>query len=145
MALLASLKLTAAKKPQHQSPVVQRRHKMSKRLWEQIELAKAEQTGDTFTVKRLKNVRNAEGVRQSLEVAKRIRPWWFITDTGKICLNIRYGSKLIQLAKDKTAIELNSKNDLVPTLEAVKAAIEAGELDHEIEMVSGNLRLSFKR
>ncbi len=145
MALLATLKLTAAKKPQHQSPVVQRRHKMSKRLWEQIELAKAEQTGDTFTVKRLKNVRNAEGVRQSLEVAQRVRPWWFIADTGKICLNIRYGSKLIQLAKDKTAIELNSKNDLVPTLEAVKAAIEAGELDHEIEMISGNLRLSFKR
>lgn len=145
MTLLASLKLTAAKKPQQQSPVVQRRNKMSKRLWEQIELAKAEQAGNSFTVKRLKHVRNAEGVRQSLEVAQHVRPWWFIGDTGKLCLNIRYGAKVIPLAKDKTAIELASKNDLVPTLEMVKKAIEAGELDQEIEMISGNLRLSFKR
>ena len=145
MALLASLKLTAAKKPQQQSPVLQRRNKMSKRLWEQIELAKAEQAGDTFTVKRLKSVRNAEGVRQSLEVGQRVRPWWFIGDSGKICLNIRYGSKVIQLAKDKTTIELASKNELVPTLEMVKTAIEAGELDQEIETASGNLRLGFKR
>ena len=145
MALLASLKLTAAKRPQQQSPVVQRRNKMSKRLWEQIELAKAEQAGTSFSVKRFKNVINAEGIQQSLEIAKRVRPWWFIGDTGKLCLNIRYGSKLIELAKDKTAIELSSKNELVPTLETIKNAIEAGELDHEIEMVSGNLRLSFKR
>ena len=145
MALLASLKLTAAKKPQQQSPVVQRRNKMSKRLWEQIELALAEQAGSTYTVKRLKTVRNVEGIRETIEVAQRVRPWWFMNEAGKLCLNIRYGSKVIQLAKDKTAIELASKSDLVATLEMVKKAIEAGELDQEIETASGNLRLGFKR
>lgn len=145
MTLLATLKLTAAKKPQQQPPVVQRRNKMSKRLWEQIEFAKAEQAGEMFTVKRLRQVRNAEGIRQSLEVAIRVKPWWFISDTGKLCLNIRYGAKLIPLGNDKTTIELASKSELLTTLEIVKKAIEAGELDQEIEMISSNLRLSFKR
>lgn len=145
MTLLATLKLTAAKKPQQQPAVVQRRNKMSKRLWEQIEFAKAEQAGEMFTVKRLRQVRNAEGIRQSLEVAIRVKPWWFISDTGKLCLNIRYGAKLIPLGNDKTTIELASKSELLTTLEIVKKAIEAGELDQEIEMISSNLRLSFKR
>lgn len=145
MTLLAILKLTAAKKPQQQAPVVQRRNKMSKRLWEQIELAKAEQAGEMFTVKRLRQVRNTEAIRQSLEVAIRLKPWWFISDTGKLCLNIRYGAKLIPLGNDKATIELASKSELLTTLEIVKKAIEAGELDQEIEMISSNLRLSFKR
>lgn len=145
MTLLATLKLTAAKKSQQQAPVVQRRNKMSKRLWEQIELAKAEQAGEMFTVKRLRQVRNAEGIRQSIEVAIRVKPGWFISDTGKLCLNIRYGAKLIPLGNDKITIELASKSELLTTLEIVKKAIEAGELDQEIEMISSNLRLSFKR
>jgi mRNA-degrading endonuclease HigB of HigAB toxin-antitoxin module len=74
MTLLATLKLTAAKKPQQQAPVVQRRNKMSKRLWEQIELAKAERAAEMFTVKRLRQVRNAEGIRQSIEVAIPVNP-----------------------------------------------------------------------
>lgn len=145
MTLLATLKLTAAKKPQQQPPVVQKRNKMSKRLWEQIELAKAEQACEIFTVKRLRQVRNAEDISQSLEVAIPVKPWWFISDTGKLCLNIRYGAKLIPLGNDKTTIELASKSELLTTLEIVKKAIEAGELDQEIEMISSNLRLSFKR
>lgn len=78
-------------------------------------------------------------------MAIRVKPWWFISDTGKLCLNIRYGAKLIPLGNDKTTIELASKSELLTTLEIVKKAIEAGELDQEIEMISSNLRLSFKR
>ena len=47
MSLLNALKLTATQKPTHLHPVQQRRNKMAKRLWEQIELAKAQQAGTT--------------------------------------------------------------------------------------------------
>ena len=45
---LANLKLTAAKKPTQISAVIQRRNKLVMRLREQIELAKAEQTGTAY-------------------------------------------------------------------------------------------------
>jgi hypothetical protein len=58
---------------------------------------------------------------------------------------VRYGAKTIHLAKDKTAVELTSKDDLVKTLELIKSAIEQGELDQEIELASGSIRARFKK
>jgi hypothetical protein len=49
MSLLNALKLSTTKKPTHIPPVLQRRNKLLKRLWEQIELAKAEEANSTFT------------------------------------------------------------------------------------------------
>ena len=43
MATLATLKLSTAVKPTHMPAVQVRRNKMSRRLWEQIELARAQQ------------------------------------------------------------------------------------------------------
>ncbi len=48
MTALAGLKLTATQKPTQMSPVQQRRNKLAKRLWEQAELARAQQAGTTF-------------------------------------------------------------------------------------------------
>ena len=41
MSTLNTLKLTDAKKPNQVPQVVQRRNKLAKRVWQQIELAKA--------------------------------------------------------------------------------------------------------
>lgn len=144
MPILNSVKMISATKPQHLSPVLQRRNKLIKRLWEQIELAKAESAGNTFTIKRFKSLTDLDGNRKTVEIEQRVKPWWFINDTGKLCLNIRYGAKVIELAKDKTAIEVASKNDLVATLELVKSAVDAGELDQQIEAVSLNVKINFK-
>ena len=144
MATLDHLKFIKAFKPQHLSPVLQRRNKLIKRLWEQIELAKAENAGNTFTIKRFKSLRDLDGNRKTVEIEQRVKPWWFINDTGKLCLNIRYGAKIIELAKDKTAIEVASKDALVETLELVKSAVDAGELDQQIQAVSLNVKINFK-
>ena len=48
MTLLNTLKLTATQKPSKASPVQERRNKLAKRLWEQIELAKSKQAGTSF-------------------------------------------------------------------------------------------------
>jgi len=145
MTALAGLKLTTTRKPTQQPPIIQQRNKLAKRIWEQMELAKAQAAGGTFASKRLKSVKGEDGIRRTVEVAKRVKPWWFIADNGKVCLNIRYGAKLIELAKGKSAIEVANADELLRVLEIVKTAVIDGELDQQIEAVSGQLRAGFKR
>jgi ABC-type phosphate/phosphonate transport system ATPase subunit len=141
---LTSLKLTAAQKPTQMSPIQQRRNKMAKRLWEQAELAKAQQAGTTFAPTRFRSVvQNDTGLRRQVEVSKRIKQWWFVADNGKLALSVRYGSKLLELAKGKWAVEVGSEKDLVPTLELLKGAVLAGELDTQIEAAANKLREGF--
>ena len=143
MATLASLKLVAAKKPTQQSPVVHRRNKLSTKIQDQILLAAAQNEGSTYAPTRIKTVTNADGERVQVTHAKRVKPWWFVGDSGKVCIEIRYGAKVIELSKGKTAIEIASPTALVETLETVKAAVLAGELDAQIEAASVKLREGF--
>jgi len=145
MSSLVTLKLITAKKPTNQPAIVSQRSKLSKRITEQIELASAQAQGGFYASKRLKSVLGADGLRRTVEVTKRVKPWWFVSDSGKVCLNVRYGSKLIELAKGKSAIEIASADDLIKTLDIIKVAVMAGELDTQIEAVSGQLRAGFRR
>ncbi len=143
MATLASLKLVAAKKPSNLPPVVHRRNKLSSKVYEQIQLARSQNEGTAFAPTRTKTVTNAEGQRVQLTQPKRVKPWWFVAESGKCCIAIRYGSKVLELAKGKTAIEVASASALIDALEAVNAAVIAGELDGQIEAASGQLRSAF--
>ena len=145
MSALAQLKLTNTRKPTQQPAIIQQRTKLAKRIWEQMELAKAQQAGETFASKRLKTVVGTDGVKRTVEVAKRVKAWWFVADTGKLCVNIRYGSKLLELAKNKTTVEVADMAELIATLDIVKAAVIEGELDQQIQAASGQLRSGFKR
>jgi hypothetical protein len=58
---------------------------------------------------------------------------------------VKYGSCTIELAKGKPSVEVASAEDLVKALTAIKTAVEAGELDVQIETASGALRAGFKR
>lgn len=140
MATLASLKLVTAKKPSNQPPVVQRRNKLSSALFHQMQLAKAQKEGNQYSPTRLKTVKDVNGDRTQVTVPKRIKPWWFVAENGKCCIAIRYGAKVIELAKGKTAIEVSSPEALIDALEAVNTAVLAGELDTQIEAVSGQIR-----
>ena len=146
MATLATLKLSAAVKPTHMPAVQLRRNKLAKRLWEQKELAKAQQAGTQFTTTKFRTVvENDTGLRKQVEVNKRIKQWWFTTDSGKLALSVRYGARLLELAKGKFAVELASEKELVPTLEIIKAAVLAGELDAAIDAASAKLRSGFEK
>ena len=59
--------------------------------------------------------------------------------------NVRYGACTIELAKGKSSIQLTTAADLVPTLELVKRAVEAGELDAQIEAAALKLRDGFNK
>ena len=146
MTTFSALKLTATKKPSQVPQVQQRRFKLSKRLWEQIELAKAEQSGTAFSVKKFRSYTDKEsGIRKQIETNKRLKAWWFIGDNGKLAIAVRYGAKVLELAKGKYAIEIASANELVPTLQIIKSAVENGELDSAIDYAANKLRSGFAK
>lgn len=143
-ATLAGLKLTGAQKGTSISPVLVRRNKMSKRLKEQIQLAKAEADGSHYSASKYRTIIDSEtGLRKQVEVPKRVKAWWFPTDNGKTAISIRYGARVLELAKGKFCIEIASAIELVPTLEVIKSAIEAGELDEQLEVAAKKLRDGF--
>ena len=146
MSALTSLKLVSAKKPTNIPPVVVRRNKLSAKLWEQIELARGQTTGKPFVVIKNRTIKDSEtGLRKVVEVPKRLRPWWWISESGKVCVSVRYGSKVLELSKGKSAVEVASPEDLIKTLETVRSAVEAGDLDAQIEAASGVLKAGFRQ
>jgi len=146
MSTLDGLKLSTAKKPAHIPTVVFRRNKLSSKLWEQIQLAKSQIDGTTFAVKKFRTIKDKEtGLRKSVEVNKRLREWWFKNEQGKVCVSVKYGTKVIELAKGKHSVEVSSADELVKALSTIKQAVEAGELDSQIELASGALKAGFRK
>ena len=142
--ILAALKFTTAKKPAQLSPIQNRRNKLIGRIEEQIAMAAALVEGRTYAPTKTKViVDEASGEKRSVETAKRLKQWWFTTDSGKIALTVRYGAKVLELAKGKNAIEVASTSELVKVLELVKTATAAGELDDAIAAASAKLRSGF--
>ena len=146
MSTLNALKLGTSKKPLHMPAIQVRRNKLSTKLWEQIQLAKSQISGEPFQVTRFRSVRDlATGLKKQVEMPKRIRPWWFISEAGKVCLNIRYGSQTLEITKGKPSVEVDNPNALIKALEIIKSAVEGGELDSQIEEASTHLRSRFTK
>ena len=145
MSALSKLKLVAAH-AEKKSPMVLRRAKLTGKIADQIAAAKAAAEGGIYASKRAKFVQDGEtGERKQIEIATRVKPWWWKSPTGKVVVAVRYGAARIELAKGKNAIEVGSMGDLVAALEAVKEAVAAGELDSQIEQASGALRAGFAK
>lgn len=146
MSMLNKLKLVEAQKPTALPAIVVRRNKLSDKLWEQLQLARSQQSGEAFAPIRRKSVRNSEtGERVVIDAPKRVRAWWFTAENGKVCFSVRYGSRVLDIAKGKNAIEIANIADLIAVIETVKSAVETGELDAQIEAASGSLKAGFKR
>ena len=143
---LSALKLTNAQKGTSISPIQSRRNKMSKRLWEQIQLATAQASGAQFSASKFRTIKDeATGFRKQVEVPKRVKPWWFVADNGKLALSVRYGTKVLELAKGKYAVEVADEAELVRVLGVVKTAVLNGELDTAIDNAALKLRDGFTK
>jgi len=139
---LSSLKITNVVRQITANTNEFRKIKLLKKLDEQISLATAQKNGELFTVKRLKNVKDGNGNSTQIEVQKRVSPW-FWTDNNKSFVQIRYGTRVLELQKGKSTIETASADDLLKTLGIVKTAVASGELDAVIEAASVKVRERF--
>src|ERR1019366_4504913 len=133
--LIKSLTLTALPKLSAADPIIQRRNKLIVRLQQQIALVQ----DPNFTLTRQKWIADEQGVKQLRELRKKVRPWWRTDPTGAVVLTVRYGARVIEFAPGKAAIAVGKKEKLIPTIETVIAAVEAGEFD---EMISTQMKKS---
>lgn len=144
MAELGKLKLVAFAGPQAPTPQQLRRHKLLIRLREQIALAQAQAQGLTHYGTRLRSVRNDEtGERRTVTLPKRIKQWWYEGADGRVTVTVRYGSRMLELAKGKSGIELANSEQLVATLETISQAVAAGELDAQMAAAGATLKAGF--
>ena len=146
MSALNSLKFVSAKRP-NQIPEIQvRRNKLSNRLWSQIQLATALQKGENYTEKKFRTVRDRHtGESKQVELNKRVRQMWFVGENGKVCIQIKYGSRVLEFAKGKNAIEVSSGEDLISALTTLKTSVEAGELDSQLNLAAVAVKERFKK
>ena len=144
MSAFSGLKLVAAKRPQTAAPAVVRRAKLAGQLDEQMELVRANAAGTTYAPMRVRSVLDkATGLRSSVEHAKRVKQWWFTADTGRVCLQVRYGTRVLELAKGKNSIDVGTNAELLSVLDTVKNCVEQGDMDTLIDAASAAVRARF--
>jgi hypothetical protein len=146
MSALNTLKFVSAKKPTQLAPIEIRRRKLSSKLWSQIQLANALNNGDSYTEKKFRTLKDRQtGESRSVEVMKRIRQMWFVSENGKVCVQIKYGSKILEFSKGKNAIEVSSGEELIAALNTLKIAVESGELDSQLNLAADSVKEKFKK
>ena len=71
--------------------------------------------------------------QRKAQVTKHVKHWWTASVDGKANLVVRYGSKPLEFAKGKNAIEVGNEAEVADVLAKVCEATEHGELDALIE------------
>ena len=146
MSGLSALKLVQAKREKGTSPQHARRQKLSTKLAEQIQLAKAQQSGTEFSPVRVRTVKDeVTGQSRKVEVPKKLKPWWWTDDKGKLCITVRYGARTLEIVEGKNAIETDSIADVITSLQVIRTAVDSGELDKRIDAVMGQVKAGFNK
>ena len=146
MSALSSLKFVAAKRPTQMPAVQVRRNKLVGKLHHQLLLAKALSEGTQYAPTRFRTVRDRHtGESKSVEMPLRVKSWWFITESGQVVLQVKYGSKVLDFSKGKNSIEVTDGIHLIKTLESVRDAVIGGELDTQIESAANIVKSRFKK
>ena len=62
-----------------------------------------------------------------------------------ICIQVKYGSRTIDISKGKNSVEVSSANELLKALETLKLAAESGEFDVQLESAGLKLKNGFTK
>ena len=130
MSVLKGLKLTAAPKRTN-DPLEKRLQKMIQQLEQQRALA--ENPNHTKTKYHWKM--GDDGNREQISVSKTIKRWWYKDAKGDVLIVLRYGSRMLEIDKGKSAIIVGAMDNLTPVINQLIDAVAAGELDSAIDAV----------
>ncbi len=146
MSGLNALKLVTSRRQQGNSPQFARRQKLSSKLDEQIQLAKAQQSGAEFSPVKIRTIKDeATGESRKVEVPKKLKAWWWTGENGKLCITVRYGARTLEIVEGKNAIETDSIADVITSLQVIRTAVDSGELDKRIDAVMGAVKAGFSK
>ncbi len=130
MSILASLTLSeVTKKSDAGQPHFALRRKMVAALNEQIAGAKAEANGQHYfrEVEKTVVTDKVAGTKERMKVQRPLRRMWWTSSEG-IVVELRFAGKPIKIV-GKPSILVADIAGIATTLETVKKAVEAGELD----------------
>lgn len=135
MSVLKTLKLTAAAPAASANdPLSRAREKLLGQLAEQKSMVSATLEGRLYEPPKTVGMRkDATGQRVRVEVSRRVRKGWFQDQAGTIHFIMRVGGKPLELQPGKAAISIGSLDKLPGTIDALIAAVRAGELDPPIK------------
>jgi hypothetical protein len=80
---------------------------------------------------------------KQLKLPKRVKQWWFVADNGRVCLQVRYGTRVLELAKGKNSIEVGSGTELLAVLKQLKSVLSLVNWTTQIEAASAAVRERF--
>ncbi|MDK9721300.1 MAG: hypothetical protein OEL53_08970 [Rhodospirillales bacterium] len=121
------------------------RRKLADAINMQIGAAEAMLKGEAFNPRRTRWVKDeatGEAIRKDMPL--RFRPWYWQDESGAFMLEVRYGNKRIEIKPKKATIDVGNPDAIVPTLQLVRDAVLAGELDKQLEGAKGRFAKRLK-
>ena len=107
MELLNTFKLIRYQRNHSKNPFLQRRIKLAAGISEQIQLAE----NPNYKPISVRTVAGNSGELREVEVSKRVLRWWRVGADGSVQLTVRYGSRVLELAKGMDAVEPSGVDD----------------------------------
>ncbi len=129
MSIAKTLKLTATIRNVTLTPEQVLRGKLVGYPNEQKALAEAEVGGTAFSATKRVSRTNEAGETVCGDAPRHVRKGWFTDAEGKMFFQVRYGSKLLELAKGMNAVEVENLVILPMFIASIIDAVNAGELD----------------
>lgn len=136
-AILNTLTLTNSKRPNQQPPIQRRRNKLLANINTQIEAVKAALDGRRLMINYPKPKHEVTDESIAIITARAVSECWWTGDDGKVYLEIRYGWTALEIAKGKTAVQVGTMDELIPTLDKLKQAAMQGEFDDQLNVIGG--------
>lgn len=146
MSILSKLTLTATSPRQPITPLARKRIKLLNRIELQINSAEAEMRDEQFMEEIKRWVRNEETGDKTLVTTERpVRKWWWKNQHGAWMVSLRDGNRLVPLGDDNTSVEVGDIEQMVATLETLRDAVIAGELDVQLETLISKHKIPPRR
>lgn len=121
-AIEQSLALVPVSKPKVVNPTVSRRSRLINSIRRQQALVESTKAGE-----------------------KTHRTWFWMSEDGKIFLQIKYGKTALELSKGKFAIQCSSLDDVINNLAIVEGLVNKGEFDAMLTAISKDIRTRFAK
>lgn len=131
--------LTFITKPKVETvnPIEVKRAKLIVRLNEQRAMVQCLLENTEFTAyKDVYIIDDETNDKRKVKRPKRIRPW-FYQSASKYYFEIKYGTKSLEIQKNKPTIDVGSKNELLTVIDTIIDATKQGFLDTELTKVKG--------
>jgi len=134
---LQALTFIAKPKIEAVNPIEVKRAKLIIRLTEQRSMVQCLLNNTEYTAfKDVYIVDEESGEKRKVKRPKRIRPW-FYQSADKYYFEVKYGTKSLEIQKNKPAIDVGNKDELLTVIDTIIDATKQGFLDTELKAVKG--------